>query len=76
MGEIKALPTSYGGSNFESRLEARWAVFFDSIGVGWEYEPEGFDLPSGWYLPDFYICLMATGNYLHSNRADYNACIQ
>lgn len=52
---IKAIPTTYSGCEFESRLEARWAVFFDQIDVEWEYEPEGFKLPSGWYLPDFWI---------------------
>jgi hypothetical protein len=48
-----ALPTTYRGTTFRSRLEARWAVFFDTLGVRWEYEPEGFTLPSGNYLPDF-----------------------
>lgn len=51
---IKAIETRYGGCRFRSRLEARWAVFFDALGVPWEYEPEGFDLgPVGRYLPDF-----------------------
>jgi hypothetical protein len=31
-------------------------VFFDALGVVYEYEPEGFDLgEAGWYLPDFYL---------------------
>ena len=55
MSEIKAIETVYAGYRFRSRLEARWAVFFDSMGWKWEYEPEGFDLPSGWYLPDFKV---------------------
>lgn len=50
---IKAIETSYKGYRFRSRLEARWAVFFDSLGVKWEYEREGYRLPSGLYLPDF-----------------------
>jgi hypothetical protein len=50
---IKAIETTYKGYRFRSRLEARWAVFFDALGVKWEYEPEGFELPSGRYLPDF-----------------------
>jgi hypothetical protein len=50
---IKAIPTRYKGYHFRSRLEARWAVFFDVLDIKWEYEPEGFDLPSGRYLPDF-----------------------
>lgn len=53
---IKAIETRYKGYRFRSRLEARWAVFFDSLGVKWEYEREGFDLgKSGYYLPDFFI---------------------
>ena len=53
---IKAIETQYKGYRFRSRLEARWAVFFDALGLSWEYEPEGFDLGEhGWYLPDFYV---------------------
>jgi len=41
---------------FRSRLEARWAVFFDEIGLKWIYEIEGFVLNNGiCYLPDFYF---------------------
>ena len=53
---IQAIQTTYQGYKFRSRLEARWAVFFDALGLKWEYEPEGFDLGSaGWYLPDFLL---------------------
>lgn len=54
---IKAIETSYKGYRFRSRLEARWAVFFDALGLEWDYELEGFDLgaPHGYYLPDFFI---------------------
>lgn len=52
---MKAIETKYKGYRFRSRLEARWAVFFESLGWKWEYEPEGFELESGWYLPDFRI---------------------
>lgn len=52
--DIKAIETIYKGYRFRSRLEARWAVFFDALGVSWEYEPEGFELDCGSrYLPDF-----------------------
>jgi len=52
----KAIDTTYKGYKFRSRLEARWGVYFDAIGVGWLYEPEGFILPrTGPYLPDFFI---------------------
>lgn len=52
---IKAINTQYKGYNFRSRTEARWAVFFDALNFKWEYEREGFQLPSGNYLPDFYF---------------------
>ena len=51
---IKPIETFYHGYRFRSRLEARWAVFFDACGAEWEYEPEGFDMGDGvLYLPDF-----------------------
>lgn len=53
---IKPIETRYGGHRFRSRLEARWAVFFDELGVTWDYEPQGFDLgDAGLYLPDFWL---------------------
>ena len=53
---IKAIDTRYRGHLFRSRLEARWAVFFDHLGIAWQYEPEGYELNDGtWYLPDFYL---------------------
>lgn len=53
---IKAIETRYKGYRFRSRLEARWAVFFDALGLEWDYEPEGYDLgEAGWYLPDFKV---------------------
>lgn len=52
---IKAIETNYNGYRFRSRLEARWAVFFDYIGVRYQYESEGFDIDGVRYLPDFYL---------------------
>ena len=52
---IKAIDTVYNGYKFRSRLEARWAVFFDTLSVQYDYEKEGFDLDGTWYLPDFWI---------------------
>lgn len=48
---IKAIPTKYAGVKFRSRTEARWAAFFDLVGLKWDYEP--FDL-EGW-APDFLL---------------------
>jgi len=55
MGNIKAIETRYKSYRFRSRLEARWAVFFDALGLTWDYEPEGFETDAGWYLPDFFL---------------------
>lgn len=56
MNYIKPIETRYKNYRFRSRLEARWAVFFDALGLEWQYEPEGYDLGEyGWYLPDFYL---------------------
>lgn len=53
---IKPIETYYNGYRFRSRLEARWAVFFDALGMKYEYEPQGFDLGNGlYYLPDFLL---------------------
>lgn len=58
---IKPIETLYHGYRFRSRLEARWAVFLDSLGVKYEYEPEGFRLPDGsMYLPDFRVMCHAS----------------
>jgi hypothetical protein len=54
---IAAIPTQYKGITFRSRMEARWAVFMDAMGVPYEYEPEGFQLGELRYLPDFYLPL-------------------
>lgn len=54
MAEIRAIETEYNGYRFRSRLEARWAVAFDAMGIKYEYEPEGYVLHDGTlYLPDF-----------------------
>ena len=53
---IKTIPTTYNNIKFRSRLEARWAVFFDQLGIKYLYEYEGFELENKeWYLPDFYL---------------------
>lgn len=53
--DIKPIETHYAGHLFRSRLEARFAVFFDTLGVGWVYEPEGYVVGGKPYLPDFWL---------------------
>lgn len=53
---MKAIPTKYNGYIFRSRLEARWAVFFDEMNIEWIFEHEGYVLNDGTkYLPDFFF---------------------
>lgn len=63
MTNLRAIETRYAGCRFRSRLEARWAVFFDTLGLAWEYEPEGFQLAEGPYLPDFKITGLVAANW-------------
>lgn len=53
---MRVIETIYCGYRFRSRLEARWAVYFDTIGLKWEYEKEGFRFKNDiTYLPDFWL---------------------
>ena len=68
MAEIKSIETIYHFYKFRSRLEARWAVFFEEAGIEYQYEPEGYALDDGeCYLPDFYIpdCLSPISENLY-----------
>lgn len=52
----KPIPTFYNGYYFRSRLEARWAVFFDTANIEYQYEVEGYQTEYGEkYLPDFFL---------------------
>jgi hypothetical protein len=52
---MKAIGTTYAACRFRSRLEARWAVFFDALEIDWQYEPQGYMYGEYCYLPDFYL---------------------
>jgi hypothetical protein len=52
----RSIPTLYRGTHFRSRLEARWAATFDSLGWYWEYESTALDFGDGFrYLCDFHL---------------------
>jgi hypothetical protein len=53
--KIAPIETLYRGYRFRSRLEARWAVFFDAAEIEWVYEPDGFRVNGRAYLPDFWF---------------------
>jgi hypothetical protein len=52
---LKVIETRHNGYHFKSRLEARWSIFLDHLGITWEYEKEGFVVNGTCYLPDFWI---------------------
>jgi hypothetical protein len=56
MNQLVPIETRFDGYRFRSRTEARWAVFFKTAGIAYEYEKEGFDFGRlGRYLPDFWL---------------------
>ena len=50
---INAIPTEYNGCRFRSGLEARWAVFFDLLGIEYGYASD--DLITKQNVPSFYL---------------------
>lgn len=63
------LQTEYKGHMFRSRIEARWAVFFDTMRLPWEYESHGFEIEGTRYLPDFQVQL-TTGRVWFEVKGD------
>lgn len=57
--KINPKRTFYNNIFFRSKLEAQWAVFFDTLGIKYQYEPEYDEVQAGlrvvWYKPDFFI---------------------
>ncbi len=52
---LKPIQTLYKGIRYRSRLEARYAVFFDYMQIEVRYESEGYVTEGRAYLPDFYL---------------------
>lgn len=50
------ITVNYSGVTMRSKLEARWAIIFDLLGINWDYEPCHYEVGPGLgYLPDFYL---------------------
>ncbi|MBD2452366.1 hypothetical protein H6G76_35760 [Nostoc sp. FACHB-152] len=47
-------PVFYKNTNFDSLLHARWAAFFDLLGMEWLYKPDCQDAYLDWQ-PDFVV---------------------
>lgn len=51
-----AIPTTFKGIEFKSRLEAQTAFLFETFGIEWQYEPKSLMLRNGvCYTPDFWL---------------------
>lgn len=57
---MQAIPTTYRGIRYRSRLEARWATLFTELDIQFMYEPKAFEMEDGNYVPDFYLPLTGT----------------
>jgi len=59
MTHLAPKETHYKNISFPSQLEAQWAVFFDALGITYEYEPErdevDFGIGVASYIPDFFL---------------------
>ena len=56
MTTVHALPCDYAGAHMRSRLEARWAKFFDRLGTPWKYELQRYTMEGQHaYTPDFHL---------------------
>jgi hypothetical protein len=53
--EITPIQTKYKGYHFRSRLEARWAVFFEELEIKFHYEFEDVVVNGKRCLPDFFF---------------------
>ncbi len=55
MGGMKQERVRWKDTVFHSATEARWAVFLDGIGAGWEYRQKKAVLTSGTFMPSFWL---------------------
>ena len=63
----RPFPTKYKNILFRSRLEARWAAYFDLDKIPWDYEPAiNF---SGW-IPDFSLTMGRLKVYIEIKPVD------
>ena len=62
---MKAIPITYNGINFRSKLEARHYIFMKKIGWNVEYEPEVEEVFG--YQPDFEL-------FSEIEKAEYSGC--
>lgn len=55
MDSLSHFKVTYRGLRFQSVLAARWAAFFDILGVEYLHEPQTFKVRSTVYSPSFFL---------------------
>lgn len=70
---VMVLPSEYGGVRYRARDEARWAIFFDRLGINHLYEPQGFVTDGTPYLPDFFLVPSRTPRLLVEVKWSFDA---
>jgi len=73
---MKAIETKWMGYRFRSRLEARWAVFFQHLGWEWQYEHQGYHIgmeEKRKWLPDFEVVNRAGQHFYVEVKGDHTA---
>jgi hypothetical protein len=53
--DIDAIPVQYRGTRLRSVLEGKWCVFFDQVGITWEYEPGAVNVAGRNRYVDFWL---------------------
>lgn len=64
------MSVTYKGCRFLSLYKARWAVFFDALGIVWEYQKDGLGEADFW-LPQ--VHMWARAKRVFSEADDTNA---
>lgn len=71
---MEAKKTLYNNTLFRSKLEAKWAVFFDKCFIKYTYEPEAFLCSDNkQYTPDFFLpeAALRTGHEFDCKTQDF-----
>jgi len=73
----KAKRTKYGKVWFRSRLESRWAEWFDQQDIPWKYEPTSFGIDTArHYTPDFAIQVPEIGAVLCEVKPTWKQAVE
>lgn len=74
-GDARPFRVKVGGQWYRHETEARWASFFERLGVGPQYEMSGAKLTDGSaYRPDFYLSRLDIWAEIKSSRPPVEDC--